>query len=113
MANTTPVPPSDWADPREGLRKFGDAFRRVLQGHTNNIIVSVTLAAGAASTTITDNRIERHTAVVLWPTTTAAATEFGAGSLYQTYPNTTSGQAVINHVNSGVTTRTFVGILIG
>lgn len=111
MANTTPWAPEDWSDPREGLRKLAQSLNRFLKGHGNNIKTSVTLTANAATTTITDSRIERDTMLLLQPTTANAAAALT--NVYQTLPNTTSGQAVLNHANNAQTDRTFYVTLSG
>lgn len=79
-----------------------------------NAVGTVTLATSAATTTLKDPRIGVDTVVICVPTTANAMTEVGDGTgPYQDYPNTTEGQAVLNHANSATADRTFAYALIG
>ena len=71
----------------------------------------VTLAAGAATTTLNDRRLGGNSKVFLFPTTANAATEFGAGTLRAATPS--NGACVITHVNNAQTDRTFWYQIVG
>ena len=110
MANTTPFAPEDFSNWRDWLRSVAKSINLILKGATNNG-VTVSLTANAATTTVIDNRIGPSTTLDLKPTTANAA---GAlATTYQTWPNTTSGQAVLNHANNSQTDRTFRATLEG
>ncbi len=111
-ANSFPIAPLEWDDKKEWLRKNAEAINRLYDGKTN-ATGTVTLTASQATTTLVDKRIGLNTKVYLTPTTANASAEIGAGAIYQTLPNTTEGQAVINHANNGQTDRTFGYALFG
>lgn len=79
-----------------------------MHGKTNNTL-TVTLAANAATTTISHPDIGANTALILVPTTTNAA----AVVPYQAFPNTVKQQAVLNHANNAQTDRTYRVVLVG
>lgn len=70
----------------------------------------VTLTASAATTTVTDARINIWTAALYVPTTANAAAEIAAGGMYVTVAN---GSLTINHANNAQTDRNFVFAFIG
>jgi len=111
-AASLPGVPLEWSDEKEHRRQLALTANAILQGRLNNVI-SVTLTASSASTTITDARIGLNTALILVPTTANASAEIGAGTIYQTFPNATKNQAVINHANNAQTDRTFRAVMIG
>lgn len=128
-ANIYPVPQRDlygeWEDrlrrgeSNEVMRGIVEWLRQISavafnngQGKINNT-GTVTLTASAASTTLADVRIGRKTIVVVAATTANAAADLGSGSFYQTYPNATEGQAVLNHPNNANADKTFAYCLIG
>jgi len=84
----------------------------IMSGKTNNTL-AVTLTASQATTTVTDARIGSNTVLILVPITANAAAEVGAGGLYQTRPNATENQAVLNHANNAQTDRDFIAVLVG
>ncbi len=96
----------------EWQRLSTEVLNLAMQGKLNNG-GTVTLATSSATTTITDPRIGADTEVILVPTTANAAAEVGGGTLYQTYPNVTENQAVLNHVNSATADRTYAFALNG
>jgi hypothetical protein len=100
-----PAVQPDLADSRAHRRDLARATNLLLAGH-NNATMAVTLATGAATTTITDPRISAQTAVILVPTTADAAAE-------HPWVTVSKGQAVINHANNAVADRTFQVALIG
>ena len=108
-----PPVPIEWVgSPEEHTRKVAEAVRELQEGKLRSI-GTVTLAASAATTTLTDRRIGRETGVLLIPTTANASAEVGNGTIYQTYKNATKGQAVLNHANNAQTDRTFIYVLLG
>ena len=76
----------------------------------HNATGTITLTANQATTTITDPRIGVDTKIILHPTTANAKAE---GTPWQTVPNATADQAVLNHVNSAQVDRTYGFILAG
>ncbi len=96
----------------EWKRLSVEVLNNAMQGKLNNT-GQVTLAASVATTTVTDSRIGVDTKLILVPTTANAAAEVGAGGLFQTYPNVTKEQAVLNHANNAQTDRTFRFVLLG
>lgn len=96
----------------EWVRRVAETVNNILDGKINTV-KTVTLTANVASTTISDERIGKNTVVLLTPTTANASAEFGAGTIYQTLPNVTSGAAVINHANNAQADRTYGMVLIG
>jgi hypothetical protein len=96
----------------EWIRQIAVVGNGTQAGRTNNL-GTFTLATSAATTTLSDKRISAKTVVEYWPTTANASAEKGNGTIYQTYPNTTEGQAVINHANSATADRTFAYLLFG
>jgi phage baseplate assembly protein gpV len=85
-----------------------NAINAVLQGRSN-AVGTVTLTAGATTTTITDPRISADSAIVLVPTTANAA-----GAIATTYQSTTAnGSVVIQHSNTASTDRTFKYVVNG
>ncbi len=96
----------------EWIRSNSTVLAGVMTGKTNNTS-TVTLAASAATTTITDARLGRGTLVILVPTTANASAEVAAGAFFQTYPNATKEKVVLNHANNSQVDRTFAFALIG
>ena len=76
----------------------------------HNATGTVTLTANQATTTITDPRIGVDTKIILHPTTANAKAE---GTPWQTVPNATADQAVLNHANNAQTDRTYGFIFAG
>lgn len=111
-STASPLAPLEWGDDKEHKRKIAEVANRALIGKTNNV-TTVTLTASSATTTITDRRIGYNTVVILVPTTANASAEFGNGTIYQTYPNATKNQAVINHANNAQSDRTYAVAFVG
>ena len=110
MANGTPFVPEDFGNWKDWLRAVAKTANLILKGATNNG-VTATLTANAATTSVADNRIGPSTTLDLKPTTANAA---GAlATTYQTWPNATVGQAVLNHANNAQVDRTFRATLEG
>ena len=105
-------PPFEMDDKKLHLRKLSEAARSLFDGKINTV-GTVTLTANADSTTISHLSIGRDTLVVMFPTTANASADWAAGTFYQTYPNATKKQAVINHDNNANASRDFVYALLG
>jgi hypothetical protein len=99
----TPAP-LQWRNPDEGFRKLGSLINNLLDGK-HNATSTVTLTANSATTALADERIGVYTVIQFTPQSTNAATAIG--NLYQTFPNTTAKQAVLNHANNAQEGRTF------
>ena len=106
-----PVAPRYSPDADHHRRLLGESVIRIFQGKTNNIL-KVTLAANAASTTITDVRISSSSYLGLMPETANAAAEIGNGTLYISDSGRVNGSAVITHANNAQTDRTFRVVVI-
>lgn len=68
-----------------------------------NCAASLTLAAGAATTTMTDTRLSAVSVLAFMPTTATAATAHG--TIYVTGQK--QGEAVIHHANTADTDKIF------
>ena len=102
----------DWRGLIEWVRDTTTILNGALQGKLN-ATGTVTLAEGSATTTLSDIRIGAETVVHLVPTSNNASSDFGAGTLYMTYPNVNDGVAIINHANNSNDDKTFAYTLIG
>ena len=91
------------------LQKIVHVVNKVAKGGVD-CTLSFTLAANAASSTVSDSRISNQTCVVLMPTTAHAAAELASGNLYVA-PG--AGSAVVSHTKNSQTDRTFTVALIG
>lgn len=102
------APPLEWgtnvrdlAGAREHVRKIAQSVRSILRGGSNSGGV-VTLTAGVATTTITDDRIQPASRIFLSPTTANAS-----AAIPTTWISCGIGSCTINHANNGQTDRTF------
>ena len=86
------------------LAKIVLGIRDLFAGRSNRT-GSVTLRQNQATTTVTASNIGASSVITLTPTTSAAATEFGAGSWYISAK--AAGSFTITHVNSATAGRTF------
>jgi hypothetical protein len=77
----------------------------------SNAVGTMTLAVGAASTTVTDMNCAAGSVPILVPSTANAATEVGNGTVYVSA--VTNGAFTITHANSATTGRTFLYALQG
>ena len=105
----TQVLPPNGGSPQE----IATAVNQALRGKINSVD-TVTLTAGAASTTVIDPKIGSATVIVLFPQTANAAAELGNGTLYikpSDYVLKTSYK--ITHANNGQTDRTFAVAILG
>ncbi len=106
-----PKAPIHWGrNVEEWVRLVAQAVNRIDDGSIN-ATGTITLTISVASTTLSDRRIGQQTKVILVPTTANAAGELA--TLYQTLPNATEGQAVLNHANNAQADRTFGYVLAG
>lgn len=90
-----------------------DALRSIqqLSAGRSNAVGIVTLAASAASTTVTDPNCAAGSTPIFTPTTAHAAAEQGAGTMYV---SAVSNQSfTITHANNSQTDRTFRYALYG
>lgn len=104
-----PRVPEFMPDDREHRRQLARAVNEHAAGRLDNTL-EVTLADGAATTTVTDSRISILTVAAFMPMTANAAAEIGAGGMYATCEN---GEMTINHANNGQTDRTFRVAFVG
>jgi hypothetical protein len=90
------------------LRKIVAVIIRLVAGKTNNV-TSVTLTAGATTTTLTDSRIGGGSFLGFSPTTATAATAMT--KLYVSAK--TKGSATLTHDNTADIDRTFNVLIVG
>jgi len=95
------VLPATWRDTKEHLRKVTQTVNGTLDGRTNNT-GEVTLN-NAPSTTVVDARISTGSVILWHPTSSAAAMELGAGTMYVSA--TTSGSMTVTHVANSLAFR--------
>jgi len=98
--------------PEEHRRKLAIAVNSLLQGKLNAVI-SLTLTANAASTTITDARLTPNSFLWFMPQTANAAAEIGNGTMYVASSTLTNRSAVVTHANNAQTDRSFRVLIIG
>ena len=103
-----PPLPLDWSDANEHRRKIADTLNDVLDGKIN-AIGSVTFAANATSTALTDPRIGTGSVILLMPRTANAATAMNTWHVSAR----TKGQATLAHANNAQTDRTFDYAVLG
>ena len=87
----------------------------IMQGRTNNY-GTVTLAANAATTTITfaAGRLSSNTTFILFPTTANAAADLGsATSIYESARDVAANTLTLTHPNNANADKTFRYALIG
>ena len=120
MANTSPRKTEERMagvvqfidDEREHRRQLSLAVNRLRDGKVASV-GSFTLTASVANTTLSDERIGLNSVVILVPTTANASAEIGAGTIFQTYPQSAKKAAVFTHANNGQTDRTFAFVILG
>jgi len=105
-----PTPPLHFADWQSGLHTLSKILQGVLQGQTNNV-GTVTLAASADSTSVTDSRVGAFSKIMFTPTTANAAAELAGGAMYVAAK--TKSAFTIAHANNAQTDRTFHYALAG
>ena len=94
----------------EWLRLTSEVVNRTQEGKLNNL-GTLTLTDLVATTTLNDKRIGARSVIQVMPTTANGANELA--TFFQTYPNVTQGQAVLNHANNAETDRTFTYTVTG
>lgn len=99
--------------PKEGAstRQISDRVNDLIQGRSN-ATGTVTLTAGAASTTVSKTTINASAGIFLFPTTAHAAAEMGNGTLYGSV-TPGGGSFTLTHANNAQTDRTFYYLVIG
>ena len=109
-----PVAPLYLPNERLWITQLAYVINGILKGKTNNIGRCV-LSINSDTTTISlpEGLIGKDTMVILIPLTAAAATEFGAGTLYVSDRDPVNKQFTITHVNAATTGRQFGYVLIG
>jgi hypothetical protein len=94
------------ADPRQ----VASVVNRLNLGKLN-CVGTVTLAAGQASTTVTDSRADASSHIGLTPLTPDAAAEAAGGALH--IADRGAGSFTIAHANNAQTDRIFSYLIIG
>ena len=107
--STFRIPPLYLAEVKEHLRQIAASVHQLFDGKVN-ATGTVTLTVDSLTTTLVDPRIGADTQVHLVASTDSAGGEVG---VYQTLPNTTKGQATLNHGDSSTADRTFYYTLLG
>jgi hypothetical protein len=110
LGGKTPAVLSEAAD-KSWVQRIASAVAGLLQGKFNAAL-AITLANGAASTTIKDARISATSSLVLQPLTAHAAALLYAAP-YVLIGSQQSGQVVFNHANTAFTDQTFNLLIIG
>lgn len=98
--------PASGADPRQTAQVVN-----LLVDGKFNASGTVTLAASAASTTVTDFRVGQDSAILFTPTTANAAAEQGNGTMFLS--SRVKQGFTITHANNSQADRTFLYIVIG
>ena len=93
-------------------RLLWDALLKLRRGKLE-CVVEFTLAAGAATTVLTDERLSPQSVVLLDPKTANAAAEKAAGTVYCLTANRGVGTWTFTHANNAQTDREFQVALIG
>lgn len=94
------------ADPRQ----VAGVVNRLNLGKMN-CTGTLTLAAGQASTTVADPRVDAGSHIGLMPLTASAAAELAGGALH--IAGRSPGAFVLAHADNGQTDRTFGYVVIG
>lgn len=94
---------------RTWVRRIVEVVNGVLGGKLN-AVASVTLAASAATTTVTDARISPFSFIGFSPLTANAAAEIGNGTLYVSAQ--TSGSCTLTHANNAQTDRNLTLLIV-
>ena len=95
-------------------RMVAHVVNGIMQGRTNNY-GTVTLAANAASTTVTlaAGRLSINSVILFDPTTLNASIEISGGTMYRSSTAVASNQFTITHSNDASTDRVFLFCIIG
>lgn len=89
------------------LRLMMKSINSAMKGKVN-CTGSVTMTAGAATTTVTDNRCLANSVVLFHPTTANAA-----AAIATMYTVAAAGSFVVHHANNGQTDRIFNYAILG
>ncbi|VIO77384.1 hypothetical protein [Bradyrhizobium ivorense] len=92
------------------LKKIVLAIQNIAAGRSN-AVGTVTLAAGASSTTVSTPNCAPGSTPILTPATADAAAEFGNGTLYVSA--VMNGSFTITHASSAGPARTFLYAILG
>ena len=93
------------------VKNLAEVVNGILKGR-QNVVLTITLAAGAAATVVDDARIGPFSGLFLQPMTShAAAALYSATSVLVT--DQKSGQATFSHANNAQTDKTFNLLIIG
>lgn len=95
-------------DESQFRRQVANVLNNVLSGKTNNTS-SFTVAANAATTTLTNSRIGANSVILLMPTTANAAAALA--NVY--FTGFLEGSCTVNHANNAQADRTFRYAVIG
>jgi hypothetical protein len=106
-ANAYPAVPREGLPPKEHLKALSEAVNGILQGKIN-VTGALTLTANAASTTLTDRRINPDSVIVLMPKTANAAAALATTSIV---PGDQT--ATVTHANNAQTDREFRYAVLG
>lgn len=93
------------------LRRTWETLQAMRRGKIE-CIAELTLTANAASTTLSDIRIGKYSALIFDPMTANAAAELAAGTLYVTLANRVDGSATVVHANNAQTDREYRVIIL-
>lgn len=92
------------------LKKIVLAIQGLAAGRSN-AVGTVTLAAGASTTTVSTPNAASGSTPILTPASANAATELGNGTLYVSA--VANGSFTITHASSAATGRTFLYAVLG
>jgi hypothetical protein len=92
------------------LARIVSVVRQLCQGRSN-AVGTFTLAANAATTTVTAIDCATGSSVLAFPTTAHAGAELAAGGMY--IGTVSNGSFVVTHANNAQTDRTFMYAAIG
>lgn len=91
-------------------RELKARLDQMLRGKVN-VNVDFTLAANAATSTLTDPRIGKYSNIIPVPTSANASADFGGGAFYIGTPG--DGTVTINHPNNANADKTVRATIIG
>jgi hypothetical protein len=92
------------------LAKIVFTIRQLCNGRSNGV-GTFTLAASAATTTVTATNCGAGSSVLVFPTTAHAAAELAAGGMY--IGTVSNGSFVVTHANNAQADRTFMYAALG
>jgi hypothetical protein len=92
------------------LKKIVLAIQQLAAGRSN-AVGTVTLATGAATTTVTTPNCASGSTPILTPASATAATEAGNGTMYVSA--VANGSFTLTHANSSTAGRTFLYAILG